>query len=264
MKKLIYNENTKVIDIVECEEIIESKNEKVEVEAEVKNQGRIKRVKEFFESKTEKGRNFLNRNKIFFEVFSYLFVGVMGIIISYVGWQTNIKTAEIYQRQLEIMENDSEPRFSSELFWIDAENMEYAYKIENDGGIASDGIVCPIVICTFLINDKLIDVYFNDALAAEKLESDKQCMIDYRRSKKIIKEIEKELGEQCFSEIEYVMLEYINYKNERVFNYYYLGIDGMYLVEREELIDSDGIQIIYNGTLDIKEISDRIKNVSED
>ena len=56
MKKLIYNENTKVIDIVECEEIIESKNEKVEVEAEVKNQGRIKRVKEFFESKTEKGR----------------------------------------------------------------------------------------------------------------------------------------------------------------------------------------------------------------
>ena len=185
-----------MIDIVECEEIIESKNEKVEVEAEaeVKNQGRIKRVKEFFESKTEKGRNFLNRNKIFFEVFSYLFVGVMGIIISYVGWQTNIKTAEIYQRQLEIMENDSEPRFSSELFWIDAENMEYAYKIENDGGIASDGIVCPIVICTFLIN--------------------------YRRSKKINKEIEKELGEQCFSEIEYVMLEYINYKNERVFNTY--------------------------------------------
>lgn len=40
MKKLIYNENTKVIDIVECEGIIESKNEKVE--AEVKNQGRIK------------------------------------------------------------------------------------------------------------------------------------------------------------------------------------------------------------------------------
>ena len=79
-------------------------------------------------------------------------------------------------------------------------------------------------------------------------------MIDYRRSKKIIKVIEKELGEQCFSEIEYVMLEYINYKNERVFNYYYLGIDGMYLVEREELIDSDGIQIIYNRTLDIKEI----------
>ena len=49
-----------------------------------------------------------------------------------------------------------------------------------------------------------------------------------------------------------------------MFNYYYLGIDGMYLVEREELIDSDGIQIIYNRTLDIKEISDRIKNVSED
>lgn len=264
MKKLIYNENTKVIDIVEYEELIEDKNGKVETKEKAKNQGRTRKVKIFLKTKIEKRREFLEKNKIFFEVFSYLFVGDMGIIISYVGWQTNIKTTEIYQRQLEIMENDSEPRFSSELFWIDTENMEYAYKIENDGGIASDGIVCPIVVCTFLINDKLIDVYFNDALAAEKIESDKQCVIDYRRSKKIIEEIEKELGEQCFSEIEYVMLEYINYKNERVFNYYYLGIDGMYLVEREELIDSDGIHIIYNGTLDIKEISDRIKNVSED
>lgn len=30
MKKLIYNENTKLIDIIECEEIIEIKNEKEE------------------------------------------------------------------------------------------------------------------------------------------------------------------------------------------------------------------------------------------
>ena len=85
MKKLIYNENTKVIDIVECEEIIESKNEKVEVEAEVKNQGRIKRVKEFFESKTEKAKKFLNINKTFIYFFYYLFVRVMAIIIPYVG-----------------------------------------------------------------------------------------------------------------------------------------------------------------------------------
>ena len=94
MKKLIYNENTKLIDIVECEEIIENKNEKE------KKQGRLKRIKEFFKSKIEKRRESLNKNKVFFEVFSYLFVG---IIISYVGWQTNIRTAEIYQRQLEIL-----------------------------------------------------------------------------------------------------------------------------------------------------------------
>ncbi len=51
MKKLIYNENTKVIDIVECEEIIESKNEKVQAEVEEKNQGRIKRVRDFLYQK---------------------------------------------------------------------------------------------------------------------------------------------------------------------------------------------------------------------
>lgn len=106
MKKLIYNENTKLIDIVECEEIIEIKNEKE------KNQGRIERIKKFFGLKIEKRREFLNKNKIFYEVFSYIFVGMMGIIISYVGWQTNIRTAEIYQRQLEILDNDRKPYFT--------------------------------------------------------------------------------------------------------------------------------------------------------
>ena len=60
MKKLIYNENTKEIEIVEKEAF------------SAKEKKKQKRVKSWLEN-----------NKIYFEVFSYLFIGVMGIVIAF-------------------------------------------------------------------------------------------------------------------------------------------------------------------------------------
>lgn len=66
MKKLIYNENTKEIEIVEKEAF------------SAKEKKKQKRVKSWLEN-----------NKIYFEVFSYLFIGVMGIVIAFAGYNIN-------------------------------------------------------------------------------------------------------------------------------------------------------------------------------
>lgn len=200
MKKLIYNKHTNEIDIVEQEEI-----------------ENLKKTENNFSKKLVRIRQRLERNKIFFEVFSLVFLGIMGAVISVVGVMINKRTTDIYQKQLEIMENDSEPSFYSELCWIDAINKE----------------------------------------------DDMQCVVDFRRSKKFLRELEKELGEHCFSETDYVVLNYVNYKNEKVFNYFSLGLEGMYVVDRDDVIKPDGIHITYSSDLDIKEITDSIKAKAE-
>ena len=60
-----------------------------------------------------KSRNF-QRKKDFFEVFSYVFVGFMGIILSAVGININQQTMDIYNRQLKISENENSPYFDLE------------------------------------------------------------------------------------------------------------------------------------------------------
>lgn len=83
MKKLIYNENTREIDVVEKEDAPEPEK------------SRIRKVKDWLEN-----------NKIFFEIFSFVFIGVMGIVISVFGVKLNKIIVDINQRQLEIAENE--------------------------------------------------------------------------------------------------------------------------------------------------------------
>ena len=63
------------------------------------------------ETRIDKTRAFLEKNKVFFEIFSSVLLGVMSIIISVVGTQINNKTKKIYKKQLEILEDDREPYF---------------------------------------------------------------------------------------------------------------------------------------------------------
>jgi len=116
MKKLIYNENTKEIDVMEQ-----------------KNCSEKEKPKGF--------KAWLKNNKIFFEIFSLFFVGVMSIILSVVGLRINKKTAEIYQKQLKIEEDNREPLFQlkTELINenIEKNQKEYRHIIKNEGGSIS-------------------------------------------------------------------------------------------------------------------------------
>lgn len=249
MKRTVFNGVTKKLDLVERER--ENTNEEI--------------LKENENTKiSRKFKLWLETNKIFFEVFSYVFVGVMGIVISLVGLKFNVTTVDIYQRQLQIEENDSEPRFSSELLEINEKNTEYAYEIVNDGGIASGCTVCPIPVGVYFINNKFVRVSCIDNFSAGKLESGEKCIIAFSRSKKLFENIEKELENQCIMVLEYVALDYINYQNKNISNYYCLTSKGMYLIDKEQVINSDAVCVTYDDNTDIKEIANLIREKSED
>lgn len=84
MKKLIFNENTNMIYIIDQEDLNEAEKKKINC------------IKEKLEN-----------NKIYFEVFSYVIIGIMGIVIALVGNNINQKTMEIYEKQLQILDNEN-------------------------------------------------------------------------------------------------------------------------------------------------------------
>lgn len=212
--------------------------------------------------KPRRFKTWIETNRIYFEVFSYVFVGVMGIVISLVGLKFNKITVDIYKRQLQIEENNREPSFSLKLSWINEKNAEYVYEIRNDGGIVSGCTVLPISVGTFLITDKIVYVIvFEEPL---KLENGNKCVIDFKRSKNILKNIQKEINGRYFDAWEYVSLDYINYKNKNISSYYRLTSDGMFMADTENIINSDSIYIGYNENVDIKQVTNKIREKSED
>lgn len=106
----------------------------------------------------KKIKKFLKRNKIFAEIFSLIFLGIMGLIVSIAGYQINKRSSEIYQRQLEIMHNDREPYFTikCEDIYEEVEETEETdkiaikrYTIENKGGkiydVSIEKFACAII-----------------------------------------------------------------------------------------------------------------------
>lgn len=162
MKKLIYNKDTKWIDIIEQEEVDESQDTKEiditkqeemgkfqnieeieksikgieenvkEIEENVKEIERVQKLEKEDLIKESKGiRGWLEKNKIFFEFVSYIFVGIMGVMVSFAGLVVSKKTMKIYEMQLAIEENDKKPYFTIECeeVWEKIERTEGTDKI---------------------------------------------------------------------------------------------------------------------------------------
>ena len=118
MKKIKYNEYTNEIDVIT--------------------------VKKKYIGK--KVRKFLNKNRIFIIVIPSFFLTVMSVIISIIGVKANTRSTEIYNRQLEIMENDREPYFTikSQIDDEISKNYDYSekiYTIKNEGGLITGAYI---------------------------------------------------------------------------------------------------------------------------
>lgn len=123
MKNIKYNKYTNEIDIVKVE----------------KNTW-IKRI-----------RKLLNKNKIFIIVIPSFFLTVMSVILSNIGLITSIKSTAIYNKQLEILENDREPYFLMKSEPVDGiyEGKDYSYTkklctIKNKGGLITGAHIFPV------------------------------------------------------------------------------------------------------------------------
>lgn len=235
MKKLIYNENTKEIDIVEKEDFPPK------------------------EEKKKKGlKLWLENNKIYFEVFSYLFVGAMGIIISFVGLKFNERTTEIYQRQLEILDNDREPYFSISCEKIYEQRKENGYfiinkyTIKNDGGLIKDAYLSNIdsYIMIYDKNSGIVYKYYFDGKFSTpnkeyvyNLNTKTFCF--YANETDQISNFTEALVEDLaflFDEYNVVIsinnqirINYINYKNEKQGRIYEFSKDGIFAKSEDDI-----------------------------
>lgn len=182
MKRLIYNKDTKEIDIIEKDDFLEKK-------------------------KKRKVRSWLENNKIFFEIFSFVFVGFMGIVISFIGLKFNKSIVDINKRQLEITENDKKPHFYIESDYIsatidkagvDGKKPKCYYNIINKGEDITEVLIEPESYIFFYIPTDVDgeyyifqfnshDFYKDYVSGIETIEKDKE----YRFAEYIIKEGEK-------------------------------------------------------------------------
>lgn len=261
MKKLIYNENKKEIDVVE-----------------------LGKTSEEEEKKSRKVKTCLENNKIFFEVFSYVLVGIMGIVISFVGWKTNKRSADIYQRQLEILDNDREPYFSLSYETINEERNENGYNIinkytiKNEGGLINDAYLSDIKSCMIICveNDENKYKYYLDgkfSIPNEQyiynLENKKFSFYGQENYEflNFIEALEKDitfLFNECDVDIsvnDYIKINYVNYKNERYNKVYEFSKDGIFTKledDKEKVIVLGGTR--YNETDKPMEIAIEIYN----
>ena len=189
-------------------------------------------------------RRGIEYNKVFFEIFSTVILGIMGIIISSVGLNINYKTTDIYQRQLEILENDREPYFIIKCDTIDArynandyEYIKNKYTIKNEGGLISQAYIDRIrkvitIYSPYSENgtQNVYRFYFEDLFdKTEKIlslynDKNKEFIFYERETNKIeniIKLLQSEImnenikkGNWQFGTETILSIQYINYKNE--------------------------------------------------
>lgn len=99
--------------------------------------------KAIIKSKVVGLRCLLERNKIFIDLFSLVILGILGFVISFSSLKVNKRTADIYERQLKILENEGSPYFSVECENICEKVAEtegtdkiaiFKYTLTNNGG----------------------------------------------------------------------------------------------------------------------------------
>ncbi len=154
-------------------------------------------------------RTWLEKNKIFFEIFSFVFVGGAGIVISFVGLEFNKTIVDINRKQLEITENDKKPHFyikcdylsvDTTKIGVDGKTPKCYYNIVNNGEDITVVSINPESYIFFYVPTDIEQEYYIFKFCSHDF------WMDYGRS---IGTIEKDKEYQF---AEYVIKE--NYKSE--------------------------------------------------
>lgn len=211
------------------------------------------------------------------------FLTIMSAIISVIGVIVSIKSTEIYNKQLEIIENDREPYFTIECNRSDQifEGSDYnyikkEYIIKNTGGLITGACIPEIYTYIFIkvLNTETAEkytyiLYLNDIFEKEEVFSfydiNKKefrfCKHESDKVNNLIPELETQFKEIFFSTQgskytleayinNYIEIEYINYQNIEFKQKFQLKDENIVsLAKMEE--DIDNAYII--GTISIEE-----------
>lgn len=96
-------------------------------------------------------REMLKENEIFFKLISSILLAIMSLIVSWVGVKSNMRSENIYERQLEIMENDREPYFTIKCDLVGEgtgeEGLKFKknlYTLSNKGGLITGAYILEV------------------------------------------------------------------------------------------------------------------------
>lgn len=245
MKKLIYNEITKEINIIEQDECDNKKIKK-------------NRIRKFF-----------RRNKIFFETILMVAIAVVTIIVYMIGNSINDRNKEISRKELEILESDREPQFVVERNVEKEEKTDFGesvdFTVKNIGGTLTDSRLFPIYQYTLYWRNLKVGIQFDTYKHLEipfcYNKKTKKFKCRYMKNDAFVIEIMNRIGANVLKGDCYVEIWYINYKNEQYFSYYQLGINGMNLINKDE-IETD-IEIYISKGMSVEDVIGEIQRQSE-
>lgn len=228
----------------------------------------------------------LKKNKLFITVIPSLSLTIMSVIISVIGVVESIKSTEIYNKQLEIMENDREPYFILKSKPIDGvySGNDYNYTkrlctIENGGGLITGACSFPVYTdvkieifnkglekrCTYILTygGLFEDVDIKNSSFVYDIESKtfRFYILESDKFNNFIHDLQLELekifppsGENKWMEriqISYdniVEIQYINYKNIEYHQVYKVNsYDRMTLISPEE---NDEVILLGNASIE--------------
>ena len=286
MKKLIYNEITKEIDVVNIED--KEPNSEQEIELKV----RIEQEK----PENSSWRKFVERlekNKVIFETVIMFAMTLVTIIVYIMGNSINNKTKEISEKQLEIAESDKEPNFtikSEDVKGIfEAKDYYFQKKLHivmNKGGLITGAYLSEI--------HNRLTIYISNKNSKETTKFDIQLIGLIEKTNKIISlydekdkvfrfyEYETDKTTELLSNLERAIreifpkpevisvstsleksidIEYINYKNKECHKTYQLLVgDRLIRESHEDTYDKS----TFVGTVDINDdIGDSVRNIRE-
>lgn len=188
------------------------------------------------EKKIIQVKRFLEKYKIFFEIFSTTLIGIMSLIVSFVGWQTNQRSVDIYQKQLELQQaqleiyqkqleietNDRVPHFTITCDKINEEDYSSKrhYIVKDEEGKINNGSIYNI--------DAMLDIHYNQNIYYCKING------AFFFGDSLLSNYDKNNKEFVFSGYDY-------------FTYYYFENDLM--KELQSIYGSENIYVTFNAYL---------------
>lgn len=242
---------------------------------------KIKNIREWLKIKNI--RKWLKRNKIFFEIASSFCLTIMSIVTLGVSISFNRSSSKLYEKELEILENDREPYFTIKCEPISGKFEENGYSftkklytVKNGGGLITGAYLLDVgtrafikiydekagIQRTFTVNfvdlfektEGLISLYDeeNKEFQFYRKETEKIDRVEEQLRKRLDKEYratDKERGYRSSILLEdTITMEYVNYKNEEYHRVYRFFDEGKMILVKE--FDPNATEFL--GTLSIE------------
>lgn len=233
---------------------------------QLENKGNIKKEPNRKEKKNI--REWLEKNKILFEIVSSVCLTLMSIVTLAVSISFNQNSSKLYKKELEILENDREPYFTIKCEPIGGKFEENGYSftkklytVKNGGGLITGAYLLEVdtrafikiydekagIQRTFTVN--FVDLFEKTEGIISLYDEENKEFRFYRKETEKIDRLEEQLRKRLDKEYlvagkewgyrpsilleDTITMEYVNYKNEEYHQVYQFFDEGKMILVKE-------------------------------